>query len=241
MVQHMPWMLLVWVLANQGGVPLPVAPWLLAAGALTGGGQASVVVVLACSVAGALGADILWYSLGRWRGDSTLAVCFRVMRLPPESVDRLGRILRAHHAGIMWGSRFLPELNPMATGLAGAAGMPLFHFLGHATGSAVGWAGAWIGLGYFLGGMVLERDASFRIAWTAMLALSLVAAAGSVLITLVVRWRRAGSAGSAAAGSAPTPNSERYTRPLAAWTYRGSACGRPGTIHRHNADRARAA
>src|SRR5262245_47549156 len=136
MTQHMPWVLLVWVLANQGGVPVPVTPWLLAAGALTGSGQASVATVLACSVIGALGADVLWYSLGRWRGASVLAVCYRVMRLPPESVDRFGRALHTHRAGFMWSSRFLPELNPMAAGLAGAAGMPVFHFLGHATGSA---------------------------------------------------------------------------------------------------------
>lgn len=43
--------LFVWVLANQSGVPIPVVPALLGAGALAGSGGLSVVVTLAVSVA----------------------------------------------------------------------------------------------------------------------------------------------------------------------------------------------
>jgi len=162
MTRHMPWVLVVWVLANQGGVPVPVTPWLLAAGALAGSGQVSVTLVLACTVAAALGADLRWYSLERWRGALILASCFRVVPLPSGSFNRIGSFLRAHQAGFMWSARFLPGVNPVAARLAGAAGMPLVRFLCHAAGSALGWAGGWTALGYLLGGMVLERGGSFR-------------------------------------------------------------------------------
>src|SRR5262245_50082280 len=229
MTQHMPWVLFVWVLANQGGVPVPVTPWLLAAGALAGGGQASVPVILACTVAAALGADLLWYGLGRWRVP-TLAACFRVMPLPSVFHSRVGRFLRAHPAGFMRSARFLPELNPVAAGLAGAVGMPLVPFLRHAVGSAVGWAAGWLALGYLLGGLVLERDASFRIAATAMVAVALAAAAGSALITLVTRRRHGQPVGTAATELAHPANLERYRiQSLAKWTSadRGRADGRP--------------
>jgi len=60
--------LFVWVLANQGGVPIPVGVALLGAGALAGSGGLSVGVTLAVSVVAALCADLTWYLLGRWRG-----------------------------------------------------------------------------------------------------------------------------------------------------------------------------
>jgi membrane protein DedA with SNARE-associated domain len=211
MTQHMPWLLFVWVFANQSGVPVPVAPWLLTAGALARGGQVSVAAIVAYAVAAALGADLIYYSLGRLWGTSRLAAaCFRVMRLPSASFNRAARALRAHHTGFMWSARFLPELNPVAAGLAGAAGMPLVHFLGRAVVSAVGWAGAWTGLGYLLGRMVLEHDASFRIAWTVMVAVAVAAAAGSILIMLTVRRRLGPPVVTAAARFARTSCLERY-------------------------------
>jgi len=244
MTQHMLWVLFVWVVANQGGVPVPVTPWLLVSGALAASGQVSVTVVVACTVAATLGADLLWYGLGRWRGAQTLAACFRLMPLPSVSFNRVGRFLRAHHAGFMWGARFLPELNPVAAGLAGAAGMPLLQFLGHAVGSAIGWAGAWIGLGYLLGGMVRERAMSFRIAWTAMVALAVAAAAVSVLITLVARRGRGRPVGTAAAESARPTNLERHrAHPFSEWppADRCGADGHPGTVRTHTGDTASAA
>ena len=49
------WLLFVGILANQGGVPVPVAPWLLAAGVLAASGHLSLVVVVAGAVGAALG------------------------------------------------------------------------------------------------------------------------------------------------------------------------------------------
>jgi membrane protein DedA with SNARE-associated domain len=47
-------------------------------------------------------------------------------------------------------ARFLPELNPVGAGLAGATGLPPVRFLLSALGSAVLWASAWAGAGYAL-------------------------------------------------------------------------------------------
>ena len=114
-----------WVLANQAGAPLPVAPWLVAVGALARGGHPSFAAVLGSAVAAALAADLVWYGLGRWRGTQALATGVRFLRLPSAAVDRVTGAVRTNEAGVMWSARFLPELNPIAAGLAGAMRVPL--------------------------------------------------------------------------------------------------------------------
>src|SRR2546426_10575525 len=74
-------------------------------------------------------------------------------------VQRAAHQLRAHQRLFQFSARFLPELNPIAAGLAGAAGMRVSRFLPGAAGSAAGWAGSWIGIGHLLtyGGGGLAR------------------------------------------------------------------------------------
>ena len=99
-------LLFVRVLLNQAGVPLPVVPSLLAAGALAHSRMGLLVPVLA-TVAGTLVADLVWYGLGRWRGPQALALLGRLSRRAEE------RFL-THQLGFLFSSRFLPEMNPIA-------------------------------------------------------------------------------------------------------------------------------
>ncbi len=50
--------LFVWVFLNQSGVPVPVVPSLVAAGALASRGGPSFVVMLAAAATAAVGADM---------------------------------------------------------------------------------------------------------------------------------------------------------------------------------------
>jgi hypothetical protein len=52
MTPYTGWVLFVWVLAYQAGVPVPVAPSLLAAGALAGSGSLRFIMVLAVDTQG---------------------------------------------------------------------------------------------------------------------------------------------------------------------------------------------
>jgi membrane protein DedA with SNARE-associated domain len=147
--------LFVLVLANQAGVPVPATPSLLAAGALSSSGSLSFTVILAVVVAGALSADLAWYSLGRWRGAQTLAFLSRRAK-PRAWVERGERLFLAHRFRVLLGGRFLPELNPIGAVLAGATGVPPGSFLMSASGSALVWAGAWAGAGYVLSGAIVR-------------------------------------------------------------------------------------
>src|SRR5262249_29677698 len=53
------------VFVEQAGLPLPCAPWLLAAGALCASGDMNAAVAIGMSVAACLVADSLWFYLGR--------------------------------------------------------------------------------------------------------------------------------------------------------------------------------
>jgi membrane protein DedA with SNARE-associated domain len=187
-VQNAAWVLFVWVLANQAGVPVPVLPSLLAAGTLVANGSLSFMVVLVTAVGAALGADLVWYGLGRWQGIRSLAALVRLVRQPPTSVARIQHVFRTHQFGVMWSARFLPELNPIAAGLAGATGVTLARFLLNAAASALVWAGTLTGAGYLLGGAITRSPARLDLALAVLLGVALAAVLGGALA--LRRWRR---------------------------------------------------
>jgi len=168
-IAAVPWAalaLFLWVLANQGGVPIPGGVALLGAGALAGSGSLSVGVTLAVSVAAALCADLTWYLLGRWRGSRALDLLTRLVPKARTHVQCASHLRLAHGGVFQLGARFLPQLNPIAAGLAGAAGMSVSRFLPGAAVSAAVWAGIWIGIGYLLTHGVAGLGWSFGIPLT---------------------------------------------------------------------------
>jgi membrane protein DedA with SNARE-associated domain len=191
MFRNAEWLLFVGILANQAGVPVPVAPWLLASGMLVASGHLSPVFVVAGAVGAALGADLAWYGLGRWRGTQTLTGILRVLRQPPTTLDRVTRAFRAHQAGFLWSARFLPELNPVAAGLSGVTRVGLARFLLYASGSALAWAGAWVGGGFLLAGSIAERSEWLGLPialWVGVTATAMTV--GVAILASRAGWRR---------------------------------------------------
>ncbi|HKA62496.1 MAG TPA: rhodanese-like domain-containing protein [Methylomirabilota bacterium] len=180
---HAEWVLFGWVLANQGGVPLPAVPVLLAAGALGARGRMSVVEVVALTVVASLCADVGWYGLGRWRGAGVLTLLGRLAPRAGAFVRRAQDGFLAHGALFHTSARFLPEMNPIAAGLAGASRMRFGRFVAYGAGSALVWSVAWIGIGYIAGDTVVDFAVRFGI----QLAGFLMAAA---LLCLILRRAR---------------------------------------------------
>jgi len=149
-IHHAGWVLFVWVFVNQSGVPVPVVPTLVAAGALAGRGGPSCAVMLAAAAGGAVGADMVWYGVGRWRGARALNLLGRLLHRPRSCADHVEEAFRAHEVRFQFGAQFLPALNPIAAGLAGATGVALGRYIVIASGTAMAWAGTWIIAGYLL-------------------------------------------------------------------------------------------
>ncbi len=162
-LEHAEWFLFAWVFGNQAGVPVPVVPALLGAGALAGSGDLSMAVIIGIAVGASLAADLTWYGLGRWRGARVLKMLGRLAPTAGVLVRRAQRVFAAHVGTFQLGARFLPELNAIGAGLAGATRVSIIRFVCYGAVSALTWAGAWIGLGYLFSHPVTETAAHLGI------------------------------------------------------------------------------
>jgi membrane protein DedA with SNARE-associated domain len=150
MLEHAPWFLWAWVFFNQAGVPVPVIPALIGAGALAGNGHLSMALIIGSAIGASLAADVLWYGLGRWRGELALRMLRRLLPSTGLLVHRARHVFSAHLWAFQLGARFVPELNAIAGGLAGTTRASITRFLCYGAASAAVWAAGWIGLGYLL-------------------------------------------------------------------------------------------
>src|SRR5437899_2082365 len=137
-----------WAFAVQAGLPAPAVPMLLGAGALSGSGHMNLAVSILAAMIATLGADILWYSLGRSRGPRVFEILCRFSLDPEPLIRHAKERFAAHRARYLIVAKFLPGVNPLAAGLAGVVSLRLDSFLLYAAAGALLWAGAWIMLGY---------------------------------------------------------------------------------------------
>ena len=142
------WLLLVVVLAEQIGLPIPAVPVLLGVGALSGHGKMSLAIALGVAVVASLPPDLIWYELGRRRGSLVLGVLCRVSLEPDSCVRRTENLFIRHGRRTLLIAKFLPGLSTIAPPLAGIVGVARSQFVLLDTLSAIIWAGVWIGLGY---------------------------------------------------------------------------------------------
>lgn len=147
-----------WVLAEQLGLPIPAIPILLAAGALAGQGQLSLVLVLVSAVVAALISDTVWYEIGRRRGGKVLNFLCRISLEPDSCVRNTEQIFEKHGSRSLLVAKFLPGFSTVAPPLAGIFHMKLSRFLLFDTAGTLLWAGSFAGLGYIFSNQ-LERVA----------------------------------------------------------------------------------
>jgi membrane protein DedA with SNARE-associated domain len=153
-------LLFAWVLAEQGAIPLPSIPLLLAAGALARNGRLNGVLAIACCLAAALIADTVWFQLGKRGGPRVLRFLCRVSLEPDSCVRQTENAFLKY--GIRWllVSKFIPGLNAVAAPLAGNSGTHFGRFLAYDAAGAVIWSGAYFSLGYVFSEQLEEVVAS---------------------------------------------------------------------------------
>jgi len=184
LVQYGVAILFAWAFAVQSGMPLPAAPVLLGAGALSGSGRMNLALALGATIIAALGADVLWYALGRSVGLRVFGTLCRFSLDPDSLVREAKERFLSHRGRYLILAKFLPGLNPLAAGLAGAASLRPDRF--YAGIGALLWAGAWIVLGYAF------SDAIGLVAtWASRVGTPLVIVlAAAVTVYLVLKYVR---------------------------------------------------
>ena len=150
-LQHYPLVLFAATLVEQLGLPLPVAPLLLGAGALVRtGGASAPTAVLVYVVASGL-AHVSWFFAGRWRGASVLRLLCRISIEPDSCVRRTGNLFSRYGAKLLLGAPFIPGLGLVAPPLAGISGMPLQRFAPIDSAGAAFFAVVLVSTGYLFG------------------------------------------------------------------------------------------
>ena len=129
LVRHGTAVLFAAVFVEQIGIPLPAAPWLLAAGALAGAGEMNWFVALNAAVIGSVLADLIWFYLGRHRGHRVLSLLCRISLEPDSCVRRTQDLFTRYGMRGVVGAKFIPGLSTLAPPLAGSSGVSTPRFL----------------------------------------------------------------------------------------------------------------
>ena len=175
-----------WAFAVQAGVPAPAVPMLLGAGALSGSGHMDLALSIVAAMTATLGADVLWYALGRAYGLRVFETLCRFSLDPDLLVRHAKERFAAHRARYLIVAKFLPGVNPLAAGLAGVVTLRPDVFLLYAATGALLWAGAWITVGYLFSD-VIALVASANDRFRTPLLIAIVAA---LIVYIAIKYAR---------------------------------------------------
>jgi membrane protein DedA with SNARE-associated domain/rhodanese-related sulfurtransferase len=117
------------VFVEQMGVPLPAAPWLLAAGALSAGGKMNWGMALAAATFSSLLANMIWFYFGRFYGNRVLNLLCRISLEPDSCVRRTQDIFTRNGMRGVVAAKFIPGLSTLAPPMAGSSGVSAARFL----------------------------------------------------------------------------------------------------------------
>jgi membrane protein DedA with SNARE-associated domain len=141
-------LLFAWVLGEQLGLPIPSAPILLAAGAISGTKQMYFSLSLLIALTATVISDVLWYEIGKRKGSAVLQLLCRISLEPDSCVRRTESLYEKYgEKSLLW-AKFVPGLNTAAPPVAGMFGMPIWKFLIFDIMGSILWAGSFLGLGW---------------------------------------------------------------------------------------------
>lgn len=145
--------LLALLFVEEAGVPLPFAPGevvLIAGGLLVAGGGLPLWVWLPLAWVALAGGALLGFVWARALGQAGLRSIAERLRAG-ETLDRVGRRLRASGGGGIALSRLFPGLRVYTTLVAGAIGVDMRTFASGAMPAMIGWATGFTLLGAVVG------------------------------------------------------------------------------------------
>jgi membrane protein DedA with SNARE-associated domain len=160
LIRHGYLLLFVWLLAEQGALPLPSVPLLLACGALARLGKLDLRLILLYGMIACLIADNIWFQLGRSRGAKVLRLICRVALEPDSCVRRTENSFIRYGMASLLVAKFVPGLNAVAAPLAGSSGARRARFLLFDGLGALIWISSYVALGYIFSGQ-LETVAAY--------------------------------------------------------------------------------
>jgi membrane protein DedA with SNARE-associated domain/rhodanese-related sulfurtransferase len=139
------------VLLNQLGLPVPVIPTLILAGAFAYDGRLSPGGLLAASVAACVIGDTAWYLSGRWYGNRVMKLLCRISLTPDSCVSQTQTRFERWGANALIVAKFVPGLSLVAPPLAGATRMGFAQFSFFSALGSLLYVGLYVAAGMLLG------------------------------------------------------------------------------------------
>ena len=145
------WAVLLFVLVEDFGIPVPGETVLIAASVYAGAGRLNVIAVGLVGFVAAVIGDNIGFAIGHYGGRLLVLRWGRYVRLTGERLDKAEAFFDRHGAWIITIARFIEGLRQANGIIAGIIGMRWLRFLVfNALGAAL-WVGTWVTLGYLAG------------------------------------------------------------------------------------------
>ena len=145
------WAVLLLVMIEDFGIPVPGETVLIAASLYAGAGKLNVVAVGVTAFAAAIIGDNIGFAIGHFGGRALVLRWGRYVRLTEARLDKAEAFFDRHGAWIITVARFIEVLRQANGIVAGISNMPWPRFLAfNALGAAL-WVGTWVSLGYSAG------------------------------------------------------------------------------------------
>ena len=145
------WAVLLFVMLEDFGIPVPGETVLIAASVYAGAGRLNVVVVGLIGFIAAVIGDNIGFAIGHYGGRALVLRWGRYVRLTEERLDKAEAFFNHHGAWIITVARFIEGLRQANGIIAGTTGMYWLRFVAfNALGAAL-WVGTWVSVGYLAG------------------------------------------------------------------------------------------
>lgn len=155
---------LLWVLTEQLGFPIPSTPLLLMAGTLTATHQLNLPLVWAAALVGSLIADTVWYIFGQHYGAAVVRLMCRLSLESTACVRKTEGYFTRRGPAALLVAKFIPGLGSVAAPIAGQIGMGFGKFLLFDAGGVLLWAVSITLGGYFFGDILKQHPNA--LSWT---------------------------------------------------------------------------
>jgi membrane protein DedA with SNARE-associated domain len=172
------WAILLLVLVEDFGIPVPGETVLIAGAIFAGSGRLNVVAVGVVGFAAAVVGDNIGYAIGRFGGRALVERWGRYVFLTAERLDKAESFFERHGGKIITIARFIEGLRQANGIIAGITEMHWLRFFAfNALGAAL-WVGAWVSAGYFAGQHIatIYGDVTTYSLYAAIAAVVLIAA-----------------------------------------------------------------
>jgi membrane protein DedA with SNARE-associated domain len=188
------WAVLLFVLVEDFGIPVPGETVLIAASVYAGAGRLNVVAVGLTGFIAAVTGDNIGFAIGHYGGRALVLRWGRYVRLTGERLDKAEAFFDRHGAWIITIARFIEGLRQANGIIAGIVGLRWLRFLAfNALGAAL-WVGTWVTLGY-LAGSHIDTIYHYITLYSSYVLIALaVFLAACIAWRMLRRRRRAGEA-----------------------------------------------